>query len=193
MKQDGFTLIEALGALLVIGLAFGGMAQATRVIGLFHSSTTRLLNDDRMIRKVQNMVDGLHTGSGPFSSNRPKALSGDERAFSFDCVSSVKRCSAKLTTDGRGVALALTDANGNRRVRPLGAVRSARFEYLSQDYAGPVWPPASVSQAQNLAAIAILGTSGGSEVPLVVSHVWTEQEAECVFDAISGACRGTSP
>ena len=184
MNQDGYTLAETLAALLMIGLAIGGLAAGVRVIGLDQTAAARHVTDGRSLYGAERALSRLFEGQGPFLSSDAAGLRADDRHFSFSCAAA-SPCSASLGDDGRGESLSVTGPHGADVVRLPGAT-SARFAYVGSRTLGAAWPP-QTQDPETLQSVVIL--AGASQAPIVTARLWRQQPVSCAFDPISQNCR----
>lgn len=53
MNDDGYTLAEALAAMLILGLAMGGLVEGARVIGRLQTPIVASRADDQALRRAE--------------------------------------------------------------------------------------------------------------------------------------------
>lgn len=191
MSQAGYTLAETLAALLIIGLAFAGLTEGVRVIGLFQTATARTTKDVAALWTSQNALDQLLRRQGPFRSDDPKRLVGDKTGFSFDCGAK-SPCGARLMANGHEPLLRVVDSGGEVAVTSLPNVDSASFAYSDSGQVNANWPP-SPGERRLLKSIFLVGHSALGDVPLATARLWREQEVDCHFDPIAQDCRTAAP
>lgn len=191
MSDAGYTLAETLAALLIIGLAFAGLAEATRVIGLFQSSTSRTIASGASQRAVQASLDRLLAGAGPFRSDDRRAFSGDDHGFRFDC-DRPSPCGASVIPHGDDVNLSVVAADGHVATTIIHAGADAAFSYEGERGRYGTWPPAAATTRERLRSILLVRNTGGSETPLAIMRLWKEQETHCQFDPIAEDCRAAA-
>lgn len=194
MSEAGYTLTEMLAALLMIGLAVGGLTEGAQVVARIQASAGRGVAEGARLRAADQGLRRLLAGRGPFTSANAETggLAGDARAFDFDCGGS-GRCGARLAaTAPLGVARArgkpgdtvvFTGEHGATRAF---APASARFLYIGERTRGEVWPPAD-GASDTLREVVLRDPAGGAAP--AQARLWTEQGLDCVYDAIAQACR----
>lgn len=186
MSQDGYTLTETLAALLMIGLAIGGLSAGVRVIGLHQSAALRNISYSHDFRGADLALAKLFAGQGPFVSTERSSLAGTSDRFSFPC-SGTKPCEAALSETPSGARLTVQGVSGDADI-PLPRVKQASFAYVSADGPRSSWPPAH-GQAETLRSIIVVGEGSGVGAPLASVRLWREQPVACAFDPISQDCR----
>ena len=185
MNDDGYTLTEMLAALLMIGLAVGGLGQGLRVIGLLHGATGRTLGEERGLRAAKIGLERLLGQRGPFRSTEV-GFRGEAFAFQVDC-GAPEPCGARLEAAKNGSRLFLRDRGGQERAVRLTGTGKVRFTYDGPTESLPSWPP--TGKRQTLKAVNLVRKSSEDETPLLTTRLWREQAADCAFDAISKDCR----
>jgi hypothetical protein len=192
MNQEGYTLAETLAALLIIGLAVGGLTEAMTVIGKMQHDANRAVETSRSLSRAGRGFEELLVGRGPFASDRG-GFNGGARGFTFPCGAA--QCGAKLLQDRRGLRLELAEASGVSRTLTLPDVETAHFLYGDEDGEAEAWPRATASPLgrRTLRSIALVAAGPDGVSTLAETRVWSEQEAECQFDLISQSCREAAP
>ena len=190
MSEGGYTLAETLAALLIIGLAFGGLTEGVQVIGLVQSATARTTADISSRWAAQDAMNQLLNRRGPFRSDDPKTFIGGATRFSFDCGES-RACGAGITTAGGVTRLVVDDTAGDATAIPLPQVSSASFSYGDAINLNENWPPAP-GERRLLKSVFLMGQSPTGAVPLVATRIWREHEAGCRFDPIAEDCRAVA-
>ncbi len=185
MSDDGYTLAEALAAIVMIGLAIGGLAQAAHVIGrLQERSAAGVQAQARNLALQQGLDRHLQTVEPVWSDRGGAQVSS--RSAVLPCGHGAM-CRLDLERAADGERLTLRDARGRKRSLALGPTRRARFEYVDDDGVHEAWPPAVIPR-RTLRAIAVVD----GERPLAVGRIWPVQPGPCVFDSVSGECRSAS-
>lgn len=186
MNQDGYTLAETLAALVIIGLAVGGLVGGVDLLGRLQAKATGSVNQtDRRTRLEAAFARSLEH-EGPFRSDDARGLTGDGERLSYACGERV--CSAELDRKKRETMLVLSGRDGVIRSIAVGEGAYV-FDYQDERGREPDWPPADRSQPRMLRAIAIVKPRMGEELPLAEARIFAEQPAACAFDAISRTCR----
>jgi len=188
--DDGYTAAEGLAALLIIGLAVGGLTSAMHVIGRTDRATTVTAGKAVSIRQAEAEVARLLVGAGPIRSDDGRGLRGQETSFTLPCATGA--CGARL----EGGALVLTGA-GVPSSTALPGRSNLRFAYISDLGASPVWPPVQPPPPapawEVLHAIVVQQGPESAPAPLLVARIWEEQEAACDYDTILQDCRRGRP
>lgn len=178
-NTDGYTLAETLVALLILGLAMGGLMQASLLLGHLQQNAQRNLNTFEAGRRLQQEFSVLFADYGPFPSSS-RILEGAAEGFQFACGTSL--CGARLT-DGR---LELR-APAASQVE-LGGRFAGHFEYVGDAGASDDWPGDGRAE-QRLQAVQLVD-GGHGDVPIATARVWKQEAPGCVFDTIAKDCRG---
>ena len=193
MNQDGYTLAETMAALVMIGLAIGGLGQATFLIGRLNQATGVQVAADRHLDAAQRTLDRLLAQAGPFRWDS-EAFKGRRSGFVFPCDQG-RLCSAELVA-GRDQTLLVVQRGGHATAsRPLGRLSAPRFAYRDATGLHDVWPYSGNPDGARLTLDAVALVEGRDDAPRPVSvtAIWAQQEATCQFDAISGDCREIAP
>lgn len=185
MSDDGYTLAEALAAIVMIGLAIGGLAEAAHVIGRLQERSTASLQVGARGQALQQGLDRHLQAVEPVWSDRG-GVQASARSAVLPCGYGAL-CRLDLERSAEGERLSLRDARGRTRSVALGATRGARFEYVDDDGVHEVWPPAAMPR-RTLRAIAVVD----GKRPLAVGRIWPAQPKPCVFDSVVGECRSAS-
>jgi len=194
MSQDGYTLAEAMAALVMIGLAIGGLGQATYLIGRLNTAASAEVAVDRRLGGAQRALDGLLAQAGPFRRKDAEGFKGGAASFVFPCEQA-RLCGAELVA-GRDQTLLVVQRGGRATAsRPLGRLRAPRFAYRDGAGLHEVWPTGDVAREGGVTLEAVVLVEGRRDAPrpLAVSQVWAQQAAACQFDSISGECREIAP
>lgn len=191
MNEAGYTLAEVLAALLIIGLAVGGVGQGVHALGRLQATAARATGESRSLRAADEALQRLLAGRGPFRAQAETGFKGDARGFVFDCGGTAS-CSAHLVDSRAATRLEVRRADGESRSAALPGGRDARFVYLSLGGASNAWPPQSPQDGQVLNAVALVGSTPTGETPLGLTRLWIEQDHVCDFDPVAQACRAGS-
>lgn len=170
VNDEGYTLAEMLGALMIVGLAVGGMTGGAFTLGLLQRQGAIRAARAEQANVVSNGLDLLLRGQGPFSSAGGVKLEGDRGGFHFTCAGG-GACSMVVETKAEVATLSFT-AQGVTRTVALGAMPPPMLEYLGSKTAGDHWPPDNPTDWQRLRAIRLV--EPGSHAPLVSARVWIE-------------------
>lgn len=183
MSDAGYTLVETLAALAMIGLALGGLAVSVGVLGKGQRATNEAVADLQASRRAELLLsDALQRGA-PFRSADVGALVGDGASMEFAC-GDAKPCRADLRTGDKGLSLHLETADGAKDL-PLRQAGPAHFQYGGVQDIGDVWPPASGAR-QALQGVSLNRADGA---PILSVRLWVEQPETCVFDTVIQDCR----
>jgi hypothetical protein len=183
MTDHGYTLSEALAALIMLGLALGGVTQAVHVMA---GASIRLERDRERLDSLaaaRELLRELPNNLGPFvvgaDPGRP-SFSGSDRSMRFVC-GYAGTCEVSLAPKGGATEL---DVNANGRARGVRLKSSSvRFQYVSaiDGVVSSSWP---IRTDDRLGAIDV----DDGETTLAVLHLANAQNAACAFDAESGGC-----
>ncbi len=185
--EDGYTLVEMLAALAILGLAMTGLAESMNAIRLTQGAAARAIGGDQTLARAGRGLSRVLDGQGPFrSGDGARGLTGQATAFGYVCGKA--RCGARLTAAGTGALLVLSGPNGWSDTAPLPGVRTARFVYDDGPERLDVWPPAP-DHSGVLRSVTILA----DDAPVASTRLWIQQAAACAFDSITADCRGTAP
>ncbi|MGA0601540.1 type II secretion system protein [Caulobacter sp. KR2-114] len=180
MSEAGYTLVEMLAAVAMLGLAFAGLTAGARVIGATDLRANGAAEQAARSLRVQNALDDLMAHQGPFLSDGRGGLNGSPAGFQFDCAAGA--CGAHLESSADGSWLVVREGAASKRyAAPQGGV----FAYIDATGSNPTWP-VNETRPQALTAIAL--TASGSQ-PVAAVRLWTEEPKDCVFDAIAQGCR----
>lgn len=181
-RQDGYTLAEALAALLIVGLAIGGMIEGARVIGRLQAPVTKAVGETRQIRQAEAALEAL-LAARPVGD---RSLKGDRGSMSFDCGGV---CGLEIRPDrGRSTLVVRDRATTRRYVLPFSSVN---LLYDTRNGRYDQWPPTTQDTA--LRGVVVVATAAEGEVALLAAHSWIEQPKICAFDMVSKTCRTTTP
>ncbi|MBO9709877.1 MAG: hypothetical protein J7521_16875 [Caulobacter sp.] len=189
MSDDGYTLAEAMAALVMVGLAIGGIAQASFMFGKLSRAAVGQAVVGGRLDRAQTDLAGFMSQAGPVVDEAASGFDGAERTLAFDCGDD--RCSAELASASGQTRLILRQRGRRAMIRALGDRARARFVYLDERGVQPRWPSGQAAAPRPVALRAVALVDG--DVPLAVAPVWARQPATCGFDSISGDCRPVSP
>jgi len=185
MSEGGYTLAESLAALMMVGLAVGGVAAGMNALGQMQAAATRKIETGQAIRSLDLSLNRLLGGRGPFMSDAKGAFTGDQFGFSFDCKAP-RSCTARIERSARGLRLDVTE--GGVVSTRLARLADARFLYVGSSTVGPTWPP-SFAAPQALRSVVLIGRDQHGETPLATARIWIEDSGVCNFDLSSQTCR----
>lgn len=187
MSDDGYTLVEMLVAMLIIGLAIGGVAESTRVLGLIQSRTVHSADAAMSTHAAEAALDALFNDHGPFPSDVATGLAGQPRRLTFPCQGGV--CRAAIRDVPQGSALDLNLPHGAAKQVLLTSLRRLSFNYVDAKGTGAMWPPVNPKDWRLLRAVSITDGTGSANPPLALTRLWLEQEPGC---SSANAC-GVTP
>jgi prepilin-type N-terminal cleavage/methylation domain-containing protein len=185
MNDAGYTLIEVLAAMVMIGLAVAGLLGAVQVMGQQQWRAAGTMADNESQRRAAYRLEDLLGRSAPFRSADPSGLSGDGSGFVYDCGGPAP-CRITLGTAALGSTITATDRAGGVEALPLRRPGPSTLLYQGRHGASPAWPP-SGGVADTLRAVMVMDP--GDPTPIVVARVWPEEPRTCQFDVISQDCR----
>lgn len=190
MNKDGYTLVEMLAALIMIALGIGGLMQGMRVIGHFQDTATGALAAAREQRTVQEGLDRLLAGQGPFVSADIQNFTGSSTQFSFACGREAT-CGARLMPQNGETRFDIVRNGATRFSAILPRGGPAGFTYVGDRTTGETWPPIT-ARSERLKRVALSLQRIDGITPLASVRLWLEQARACQFDAIAQACRSPS-
>jgi hypothetical protein len=179
-----------LAALIILGLAMGGMTQAVRVIGRAQAGAARLDGKTRALRRAEQDLSNLMARRGPFVTVTTDAFSGDAAEFDFACGGS-SSCRGQAVSTSQGRRLIVDNGAEGRRSVPLPGAGQVNLVYGGERDPTDAWPPGGARQT--LRWIGLLESSGDQATPLATTPVWREEAPGCVFDPIIQTCRTAAP
>ena len=180
--EAGYTLAETLAALLIIGLAMGGLFEGMRLLSRIQAGTTQTVADARALRRAEAALAGLMALRHPDD----RTLRGDRTSFSFDCAE--PPCAAELVSEGGRTALRIRRGKVSQAY-PLPAVRQANLVYDTRSGRLDRWPP--VEEPTFPRAVSVIGQTPRGDIPVVAVGSWIEQSKTCAYDLVAQACRAT--
>lgn len=184
MNDDGYTLAEALAAMLILGLAMGGLIEGARVMGRMQTPIVASRADDQALRRAEAAFAGLVK----LRVGGDQTLAGNAQGFTFDCAAAA--CGLSLARKGGQMTLILRRGEVAQSF-PLPQAGNISLVYLARDGRFDHWPQPGSSRA--LDGMMIVGTSAQGEVPLVIARSWIEHPKTCEFDMIAKGCRTSVP
>jgi len=185
MSEEGYTLVEMLVALMIIGFATAALLTGVGVIGRQQAAAVGLLSDVQALRDARTHLELLLSRAAAIRVRDAGHFTGESAGFHFPCGASAD-CSAQLRDGREGLTLVLDD--GAPRSLALRRTGPAHFLYQGRLSESAAWPPADLPP-DNLRAISIVTTASGPANPVVVARIWPEQPAQCAFDVISQDCQ----
>jgi hypothetical protein len=152
MSDDaGYTLAEALTALMIVALAMTGLTQAVRLTTAQATTAARLHGRAADLAATQRLVNAFPQSEGPFDGVN-QGLVGDARHIAFACGRGT--CTMDLASVGTGSTLSAA-GKGLARTVPLDRHARPAFRYVAADGAiSGRWPDAD--RQARLAAIMLI-------------------------------------
>ena len=189
MNDHGYTLAEMLAALVMIGLAVGGLTMGVRVIGHGEAQVARVTAEGRGLRTIQAALGALLDNAGPFRTKDKATFDGAPTAFSFTCNAPTP-CAAALNTSGEETALQVRRTDGSAARFRLADAGPLHFEYVGIRSRDQNWPPPPPISDVLQSVLLVRDVDGAA---IASTRIWREQPADCAFDPISGDCRAVAP
>ncbi len=186
MSEDGYTLVEMLAALAIIGFALSGLLESLNAIRLTQAGAARGVNDAQSLARARRDLGRLFQGQGPFRSDDKAGLTGDAGALAFACGKG--RCTARLVADGKDSRMMLAGPEGWTDTAPLPGVAAARFVYVDAKGQIDAWPPVD-QHRRMLGSVAVLAGPGGDAAAVASTRMWLDEAPDCQFDPIAEDCR----
>lgn len=175
---NGYTLIDMLAALMILGLAMVGLGQGMFALARLQGATTRSVESSTEVQNAHSALARLL--NDPAAT--PERLSGDAGELNLGCAPAT--CRAALTHEDGVPGLIVRHGSHDAAVR-LSGPAPARFSYVLDEGDADVWPIPN----RRLVAVQILGADGRV---LAYHRLWRQQPLDCAFDPVSRRCP-TSP
>ncbi len=187
MDNRGYTLVEALAALLMIGLALTGMTEAVHVFGKVGARLEAQHHRAREMTLARSIFTSLPDQSGPYRAGEAALLFvGDADQMTFACGQATPCAIALRPRDGAvDVEIRMSGEARRVTVRPVGRLN---FAYVA-DSGGPVSPvwPVETPHARLAAVVLYDGLA-----PLAIWRLPAVQQAACAFDIRLADCAPSS-
>ncbi len=189
MRDAGYTLVEMLVALAVVGMTAAGLAEGAHVMTRIQGQTTTALRRERATMALQSRFTQFLNGRGPFGSSDGEAgLQGSADELSFPCGE--ETCTAQLIAAPAGLSLDLGLEDGSHSSLVLPGVTGGSFAYDDGKAQRSDWPPSDAGL--RLRSVTIMAGFEPDQRPLVVASLDIAQAPDCEFDPIVKACRARS-
>jgi prepilin-type N-terminal cleavage/methylation domain-containing protein len=186
MSSHGYTLVEMLVALAVVGMTAAGLAEAAHALTHIEGETTATLGRERAMATAQARFGDFLRGRGPFrSDDRQAGFDGSPDQLALPCGE--ETCTAQLLARKSGAVLELGFEDGTHADLALPGVAGASFAYDDGKTLRSDWPPSD--PARRLTSVTILGGFEPDQYPLAVAALDLEQSPDCEFDPIVKQCR----
>lgn len=186
MTEDGYTLAETLAALMVLGLAIGGVGACAHLLGRWQASISEVAENVQAVRAAQVALERLLNDNTPFRAHMPDDFTGDAKAFRFRCGAA--ECSVRISAGEGGEAVEIAEDGKRIQVMPLSPLEPAQFFYRSRQGNLDRWPPQG-PERQELQAVSLIQDADGQSTPVLEIRTWREQPASCHFDPVMQDCR----
>jgi len=184
VSEAGYTLVETLASLVMIGLAMGGLTLGVQVLSRAQWSVSADQARAQAARDAQVTLEQVLSAQGAVRSVDPERLTGDGAGFQFACDQAAP-CRVSLVDDPAGVGVTLETPGAASRRFALRQPGPAKLSYQGSLGASAVWPPTG-PQRQVLRAISLVSENGRA---LLGVRLWAEQPADCAFDVVLQDCR----
>lgn len=191
MNDAGYTLVEMLAALAILGLAMGGLAEGMAAIGRAQSGATSLLMTQRSWARANRDLSRLFQEQGPFQSGETPSLKGDATNLSFPC--GAQKCSARLIGRKGDPVLEVSGADGWRDAVALPGQSGAHFSYVDEEEQHPAWPPPGDHGRRKVRSVMVLTGQSAAPSSVAGARLWIEQPPDCAYDMIIADCRARGP
>lgn len=189
-REAGATLAEALAALLILGLAIGGLVHGTWIISRAQASVSRTLAQATATRGAQKAFEAALATPAAGRAAADGRLDGRRRALGRPCEA-VTPCGVILSDRGRDGLLVVRDEEGVSEQWILPSGRGAYLVYNSTAGSFPDW---NINDNRGLLrSISVVWPVGGDDTPMISARLWIEQSAACEFDTIAKTCRSRIP
>lgn len=187
MRRAGYTVVEVMAAVLILGIAFTALVQGLGAIRRMQAKTVERMAQGRTAERAAAALNRFLAQPGLPSVALPDRLSGDAAALSAQC--SAPPCA--LSLEGRGPVMVSQVRGATARVALTGLRRPA-FRYITTHGTYDHWPLAGAYQTR-LTAIGLVEQSDAGASPVATVRLWSEQPQDCLFDSISAKCRSPLP
>jgi prepilin-type N-terminal cleavage/methylation domain-containing protein len=182
MSKDGYTLVEMLAALAILGLAFGGLVESGRVIGALQRDATASARAVLAKTSAAGRLDGLLRDAGPFFSDDASGFDGAPTRFSFECDQG--RCGGRIETGREGSHF--VSFEGARDGVPIRLGGRPSFRYADDSPRTSYWPQGPFPRTV-LRSVTIADERANETI--AAYRLDTDEPPSCVFDVVSQACR----
>jgi prepilin-type N-terminal cleavage/methylation domain-containing protein len=195
MRQDGYTLLELLVVMLLLGMIGiiigGGLQFGTTVwqrTGYLQSNSDRIAAAQGILRSALGAAVPVREGGFVRFEGR-----SDRISFVMPPTGAIAGTGLmRITLDSYEGRLVLKAAS------PDGTIREAvlaeglsrlHFAYLDASDRMPAWLDRWTARGRLPDAIRIVQDGASGEWPAFVVHPKISQDANCVFDSVSATCR----
>jgi prepilin-type N-terminal cleavage/methylation domain-containing protein len=185
VSENGYTLVEMLVALSVVGFTAAGLAAGAGAIHQLQSRSIAAAARTQAHWDVQDALSELLQDQGPFGP-RPgdRGLQGGPSGLSFECGSG--RCASQLLRRHGRVELAVQGDGWSGRAWLPSAARVS-FIYRDGQRAYSVWPVPGDDLP--LDSISILAEAADGAAAIATTRIAVGEPVDCAFDTITRRCR----
>lgn len=184
--DDGYTLAEALAALLILGMAMTGLFAGTRLLVQAQGRTSKVIADDRAMTSARGAFEASATNASAIKAVLAERFDGSVRAFQYPCARAAG-CGVSLSDRGVDGVMTVIGPDGRETQWKLPHGRGAYLVYNSTSGGFRGW------QADDnhglLRSINVVRPAGDGDAPMISARLWIEQSQTCEFDTITRACR----
>ena len=174
--RRGYTLVEMLAAITVVGMVLSSLMQGASAINAHRQRAAALV-------EAASVTQALGSAMNRLIAEMPAGatLHGNDKGLTFKC-GGAERCGASIKTGGTGSLLRLRAAGW---AETFAVPNEARLEYVTGEQAVATWMPAEYSAS--LVGVALIG--GDPEKPLAFVRVREVEPADCTYDSVTRRCR----
>jgi prepilin-type N-terminal cleavage/methylation domain-containing protein len=184
MKDEGYTLVEMLVAIAIIGLAFGGLSESAKVVSMLQAGAGKASADASARDTAQRDLNRFLADTGPFLSTGAGSFIGKAGGFSFDCGNGAT-CQAQIQS-GAGKTWLVTSVAGQPGIS-VRVPAGAQFRYVDVSGQQAIWPTAEVEPTQ-LHSISLIDADAYG-FPIATTRLSVDERPGCVFDVVAQGCR----
>lgn len=185
--DDGYTLAEALAALLILGMAMTGLFAGTRVLVQAQGRTSKVISDDRAIASARDAFEAAATDAWAIKAVLAERFDGEAREFRYPCTANKAECGVRLSDNGADGVLSVTGPDGRKAEWRLPHGQGAYLVYNSTSGGFRGWQVGNNHGL--LRSIHVVRPAGDGDTPMISARLWIEQSQTCEFDTITRACR----
>jgi len=184
MNDEGYTLVEALAALTILGMALGGLGLVASLIGKQQLAANRANKAMMNAHAVDQGLERLLAGEGPFITDGTQHFAGSATKLEFQCGDNI--CGASLSATASDSVM---QVRGRRQTTAQLAIRNgpARFAYVDALGETDAWP----REGGGLLRAVIV--RGKRSAPEALARLRVQEPRDCQFDGVIGACRTVTP
>lgn len=175
VTQNGYTLVEVLGAVLVLGLAMAGLSQALYSIGRVQERTTREVALARAAGEAERLM--ARSIDAMAEASERSAVSATSSSVTSTCDG--KPCALRVETEGRRTAV-VSVAHG-RVVRSTYPEPGLGLAFVTPEGFGRSW---SGGSREPMPAVQLVQ----GERIIAYHRPVASQSAACVYDPSSRRC-----